>query len=454
MSAVPLTDESAVRPESARPQPTVPARDSARGRRLAWLDALRGLAALAVVYAHFGGHVLPVVHNAAYSLFDPGLYGVLLFFLISGYIVPASLERKGSIRSFWVSRVFRLFPLFLVAVVIALSLHQFGWASLRGTQDNTAASVLAHVFMLSDVLGGADIIVVLWTLSYEMVFYLLITALFTAGLHQRSGRLAGFFAAAALLFGGLLPTIWLSNGPLGQTRVAVAADLLILGGLALAVAGRGPYRSAGAWLAAGTGLVLVTLNERANPYEGLTILAFMFTGTLIYRAEQGQVRRRTAAIAAAGVFAATVGAGFWHVATPLMQRQWVITLVLSAVTFAAGMAARNLRMPSFLTWLGVVSYSVYLLHPLILDIYDSIPFTQVSHPAGLQLAMTAAFLAAVLALSALTHHFVEVPGQRLGRRLTARLDARFGPDRLVPAGDGRAGRIRTMLAGEPSADLT
>jgi peptidoglycan/LPS O-acetylase OafA/YrhL len=37
-------------------------------------------------------------------------YGVFVFFLVSGYIVPASLERKGSVHGFWVSRVFRLYP--------------------------------------------------------------------------------------------------------------------------------------------------------------------------------------------------------------------------------------------------------------------------------------------------------------------------------------------------------
>jgi peptidoglycan/LPS O-acetylase OafA/YrhL len=39
-----------------------------------------------------------------------GLYGVFVFFMVSGYIVPASLERRGSVRGFWVSRVFRLYP--------------------------------------------------------------------------------------------------------------------------------------------------------------------------------------------------------------------------------------------------------------------------------------------------------------------------------------------------------
>ena len=170
------TREGRPAPAAEGSQPRSPGRARAGGRRIAWLDALRGIAALCVVYAHFGTRVLPQVHRAVYNVFDPGLYGVLVFFLVSGYIVPASLERKGSIRNFWISRLFRLFPLFVVAIAAVLLLHQFGLASVRDTNRNVTASVLSHLFMLNELLGETNIIVVLWTLSYEMVFYVLLTA--------------------------------------------------------------------------------------------------------------------------------------------------------------------------------------------------------------------------------------------------------------------------------------
>ena len=428
-----------------QPQPQVPGRGPARGRRLAWLDALRGIAALCVVYAHFGTRVLPQVHRAVYSVFDPGLYGVLVFFLVSGYIVPASLERKGSVRSFWLGRLFRLFPLFVFAIAAVLLLHEFGLASVRDTNQNVTASVFSHLFMLNELLGQTNVIVVLWTLSYEMVFYVLLTALFTAGLHKRSGWYAAGFAAAALLLGGLLPTVWLSYSSLGLTPVALTGDVLIMGGLVVAVAARGLPRAAGAWLAAATALILVAVNGRKSPYEGLTILALMFTGTLLYRAEHGQIGRRRAVTVATGIFTAAIVAGAWHIpgASPrsqaaLLQREWVMSVALAGLTFAVGLALRNLPVPSVLAWLGLVSYSVYLLHPLLLDGYDAIPFDRTSHPAGLQVAMTAGFLAVLLACCALTYYLVEAPMQRLGRRVTARLDARLGPDRMEP----RSGRVR------------
>jgi peptidoglycan/LPS O-acetylase OafA/YrhL len=89
--------------------PDVVACPEPQAKRLAWLDALRGIAALCVVFDHLTYSVFQPVHDSVYQWFNPGQYGVFVFFLVSGYIVPASLERKGSIRSFWVSRVWRLY---------------------------------------------------------------------------------------------------------------------------------------------------------------------------------------------------------------------------------------------------------------------------------------------------------------------------------------------------------
>ena len=77
--------------------PQAGTRDAAgTGNRLAWLDVLRGLAALCVVFNHFGFFVPPWMQAAVYQWINPGDYGVFVFFIISGYIVPASLERRGS----------------------------------------------------------------------------------------------------------------------------------------------------------------------------------------------------------------------------------------------------------------------------------------------------------------------------------------------------------------------
>ncbi|HKT03147.1 MAG TPA: acyltransferase family protein, partial [Rugosimonospora sp.] len=75
--------------------------------RLGWLDALRGVAVLFVVWEHVTDHLLRGLRVVTDVWFNSGRTGVFLFFVISGYIVPASLERRGDLRRFWVGRLFR-----------------------------------------------------------------------------------------------------------------------------------------------------------------------------------------------------------------------------------------------------------------------------------------------------------------------------------------------------------
>jgi peptidoglycan/LPS O-acetylase OafA/YrhL len=60
--------------------------------RLAWLDALRGWAAIIVAVFHVSPLVLgTTLHLRIFGVIDLGKYGVLLFFLVSGYVIPMSL---------------------------------------------------------------------------------------------------------------------------------------------------------------------------------------------------------------------------------------------------------------------------------------------------------------------------------------------------------------------------
>ncbi|MBO0839095.1 MAG: acyltransferase, partial [Actinobacteria bacterium] len=158
------------------------------GARLAWLDAVRGFAALCVVFDHAGYHVLLGARAAVYNWFDPGQYGVFVFFLVSGYIVPASLERRGSLRGFWISRAFRLYPLYLLAVAASVIGAANGFGSIKGAQHHPLTSALAWLLMMPDVLAhNLSVPNVTWTLSFEMVFYLVVAGLFSWKLHRQSG---------------------------------------------------------------------------------------------------------------------------------------------------------------------------------------------------------------------------------------------------------------------------
>src|SRR5580693_3395542 len=406
--------------------------------RLAWLDLLRGIAALFVVFDHLSYYLLQHVRAEVYYWFNAGDYGVFVFFIISGYIVPASLERKGSVRTFWVSRVFRLYPLYLLAVGIAVALYLAHFGSLRGEGSDPETSILSQLLMMSNVLAGQNLPNVVWSLSYEMVFYLLLTALFIARVHKRSSWYALAFAAAAVAIGGLLPQAYLTHNVATPRLVALAADAAVLAGLALVVARRGVPRLVGAALAALVAVTLLAFNGGwIWPWEALSILALMFTGTVLYRAEQGQYPWSRAIPVAVAVFAMAIAAGIWHShswgmsagAEGTWERTWFLTLVLAGATFAFGMAFRHLRWPRALTWLGLISYSLYLLHPLLVQVYYSVPWLDRHHPFALQVLVVVVFLAVIIGICSLTYLLVERPMQDLGRRVARWADATFGPDR-------------------------
>jgi peptidoglycan/LPS O-acetylase OafA/YrhL len=186
-------------------------------------------------------------------------------------------------------------------------------------------------------------------------------------------------------------------------------------------------------------LALITFNGSSAhyPWEAFTILALMFAGTVLYRAEQGQLRRGQATAITLSVLTLTLAGGLWHLHAAgdpmVLERKWLITLPLAGLTFAVGLAVRRRTIPAFLAWLGLVSYSVYLLHPVLLGIYWHLGWSHQPHSIPVQLAVTAAFLAVLLGSCWLTYRFVEAPAQRLGKRVATELDARFGPDRVTAA---------------------
>jgi peptidoglycan/LPS O-acetylase OafA/YrhL len=450
-------------PPVARPTQTSPgakadgAQDRDSATRLGWLDVLRGLAALCVVFDHLSYYVLQPARWAMYQWFDFGNYGVFVFFIISGYIVPASLERKGSVRTFWVSRLFRLYPLYLLAVGLAVALWMVHLGGLRGAGSDPETSVLSQLLMMSNVLAGPNLPNVVWSLSYEMVFYLVLVALFTARIHRRSSWYALAFAGVAVALGGLLPRVYFSHSLSSPRLIALGADLVMLAGLAAAVVLRGKPRILGAALAAVVAVALLAFNGGwIYPWEALTILALMFTGTVLYRAEQGQYRWRYAIAVSAAVLGLAVAAGLWHIqawglsahAELVWQRRWVTSLLLAGLTFGAGLALRRIRWPAALTWLGLISYSVYLLHPLLVEVYDHLPWVPDYHPFWLQILLAAAFGVVLIAVSSVTYLAVERPMQNAGRRVARWLDRRFGPDR---ARDRAPVRAEPVLAGRTRA---
>ncbi|MCA2186604.1 acyltransferase family protein [Nonomuraea cavernae] len=372
--------------------------------RLAWLDALRGIGAMAVVAEHLMPWLLPSLRPYWFSL---GAFGILLFFLVSGYIIPTSLERHGDVRKFWISRAFRLYPLYLAVIVLVVGMAW--WVPVREQVQRDGSAVAAHATMLLDVVSVGGLADTMWTLSYEMVFYLLVTALFVTGQHMRSGLLAMLFGAVAVIAGLVLSRAVLVGEWLSYVSAAV-----FVAGLACVISGR--FRTAGAYALGLLAVTLVVLGSRV-PWLGVAVLAAMFAGTAIHRWERGTGPLWPVAVTAALIAVAPVWApqaGWWWVQPDV----WITTIALVAVTFAGGMAMRGRRVPRVLTWLGLISYSLYLVHHPLLKFFGQVTGDLRESPLPVQLSMAAVAVTLILLASALTYRFIEKPAQNWGRRFT------------------------------------
>lgn len=361
--------------------------------RLAWLDALRGPAALAVALHHSGWTFLPGVWAEVDRRIDVGTWGVFVFFLVSGYIIPASLERRGDLRVFWIGRAFRLLPLLLTALVLALLLSYGGAFALHpglGVRPLPLV-VLGNVTMVQELLGVPAVIDVMWTLSYEMAFYLLAVGLFTTRQAHRSATTAIVLALAAVPLGLLLPGATI-KGRADLVAALLGAAVVVV--IAVSAGARGRARTAAAVTGGLLSLALVVLGSRIGAWQGLTVLAMMFAGTAVYRAEQGTIRWRTAI----GAVLTVLTCGVFAKDDP----GWAPAILLAAGAFAAAFMLRHRPFPRWLAHLGVISFSLYLLHPLLLRVSPNLPL----------------FFLVLVPLCYLTHRLIEAPAQRLGRRLT------------------------------------
>src|SRR6476659_9050680 len=86
------------------------------GKFVPELDGVRGLAILGVMALHFFGEITPttVGERAVVKLTGYGLWGVDLFFVLSGFLITGILlEAKGKPRyfqNFYIRRTLRIFP--------------------------------------------------------------------------------------------------------------------------------------------------------------------------------------------------------------------------------------------------------------------------------------------------------------------------------------------------------
>lgn len=352
--------------------------------RLYSLDALRGIAAIAVVFSHwphFFYHgtergavelqALPLYALFA-SLYDNGWLGVDLFFCLSGFVFywlysgPVS-SRAISGRDFFVLRFSRLYPLHfatLLAVALGQALMLRATGSYFVYEHNDAYHFVLHV-LFAPAWGfeeGYSFNAPVWSVSVEVLLY------------------AAFFALCRLL----------------------------------------PVRAAVPVAAAAAGLLLVGPN---NLWIGRGITAFFLGGTTCF------VYRRLVAAGRVDVvlrWLPWVAAALWLL-IPLclswlaasFQARYFAALVLFPVTILtlALFETQRANLLRRLAFLGDISYGSYLLHfPLQLAAVGLVGALGFAREVFYSPWTLAAFIALLLAASFASHRLFEMPAQRALRK--------------------------------------
>ena len=294
-----------------------------------------------------------------------GAFGVSIFFLISGFVIPFSLRSQPA-AGFLVARAFRIFPTFWAALFVEWCLvHVQSWFSGRGVPFGTAV-YLQNALLLDTVIGGGFVDLVNWTLSIEVKFYLLMALLRPVVL---KGRVLPFFVVA-----------------LAAITVAVAQKHGLL--------------------------PIATLLADEPMY-----VAFMLIGTVFHYQMTGLMRPWPAQGCMLGLGALV--ALCWRLG-PLSGQVPTIAVnyLYGLAVFAAAYYARRLFRPNrVLDGLASVSYPLYLVHSIVG--YSMIALAM--HVFRLPYMAALGFgLAVVLLVATALHVAVEAPTLRLGRTLARR----------------------------------
>jgi peptidoglycan/LPS O-acetylase OafA/YrhL len=355
--------------------------------RFAHIDSLRAVAALLVVWTHSAEFFAPL--SGGSWMFDVsqrynfGRMGVIAFFGISGFLIPSSLKAGAPDpgRVFVIRRFFRLFPAYWLSIPLGI------WSiwTLFGAEI-LPWEIAANLTMVPDLLQARPVMGSYWTLEYELAFYGACLVLFKAGL-------------------------------LDRRYVAALLTLACLGVYLLGFAG------------------LVALNRQSLADIGLISLNFgcFFLGTLWRRALDRRLDRlEQAALAAAlGLFwvvtpAACAYAIYGHGSANSFFVQMPVSYGVGVAIFVAMTSVAKIHWRP-LAWVGLVSYSLYLLHPVVVYTMRYVfdrggPGSDL--PVSLQMLIATALS---IALAAAAFYLVERPAIALGQQLAAQTGRRVRP---------------------------
>jgi peptidoglycan/LPS O-acetylase OafA/YrhL len=223
-------------------------------RELPNLDLLRSVAVLSVLADH-----LSATQGLAQRfpvLFDLGYWGVLLFFIHTSLVLMMSLDRQESTggrlySTFYVRRMFRIYPLSIVAVLAAAAFHipRESWgATYTGVSMTT---MISNILLCQNLTGKLPLLGPLWSLPFEIQMYVFLPLLYLLVRRCASPKpLFGLWFAAVAA--GLLQ-IWLSHTAIGRhlhvslLRLATFVPCFLSGVIAYSILVRVPKPKLKAW---------------------------------------------------------------------------------------------------------------------------------------------------------------------------------------------------------------
>lgn len=277
--------------------------------RLLELDMFRGIAALYVLCFHFTSYYseLPFPNKALFLL-PTGIFGVQLFFMISGFVIFMTLEKAQRPMDFIVSRFSRLYPGYWTAVLLTFLLVNVFHLIDRAS---SITLTLVNLSMIQEWIGFEHVDGVYWTLSIELSFYVVMLGLF---------MLKKLKYAEAFGLGWLLLMAWQAKTGFHASHFMAADNLLKYGNLFLA------------------GIIFYNLKTK---------------GPTLYR---------YACLALCLLVQALVKVHIQHnqILDPIVGTGVIFLLFLLFQLFISGKLSRLAIKP--MVFLGTISYSLYLTH--------------------------------------------------------------------------------------------